>query len=150
MSILDDDLDVLSDSPSQEAWPTGSYIAEFSANITEKEGRPTVIMGFKFLEVAELTTPSDADTDFMPKQVGKDQTVVVCALMKRDGTPNEMGQGPVKAVAKVFAESGYPSNLREWAAQVKADKPKVSVTFKRRVNSSTGEARNEVVALSVL
>jgi hypothetical protein len=151
MSILDDDLETLADAPSNDAWPAGSYIADFSVTVLEKEGKsPTIIMGYKFIECAELTNPSDAEAPNMPKQIGKDQTATVHALMKKDGTKNEIGQGQVKSVLKIFNEAGYPGNIKGWAEQVKADKPKVAVTFKCREDRSTGDKRNEVVSLSLI
>lgn len=151
MSILDQDLSELADSPSQEAWPSGTYVAGFSVNIIKKDpARPTVICNFKFLETQELANPADADEDHMPKQVGKDQTAIVCALMKKDGTPNDMGQGALKDIMKVFVAAGYPSTTTAWAEQVSADKPTVAVTFKRTVEKSTGDGRNSIISLQVL
>lgn len=98
----------------------------------------------------ELANPADAEEDHMPKQVGKDQTAIICALMKKDGTPNEMGQGALKDIMRQFVASGYPSNTTAWAEQVNADKPMVAVTFKRTVDKSTGDGRNSIMSLSVL
>lgn len=92
LDILDETLDDLADKPSIEPFPNGSHKVTLNFKTITKDGRPSVMMKMTYIELLEASdpgakapVPGDVFTNFMH-------------MKKKDGTPNEFGQGELKEV----------------------------------------------------
>lgn len=95
---LDETLDGLADLPKDAPYPAGAYMVKLTPRRGTKPG--SYIISLEHQETLELAA-TVADDD-MP-QVG-DKSTVFLATKKKDGTPNEFGQGQLKLVLSPLGE----------------------------------------------
>jgi hypothetical protein len=146
-SLLDNTLDDLADAPSQSAWPAGDYVATLILKVFEKDpSRPTVVAEFKHEETVELA--DTVEEEDLPK-LG-DSTSMVYSLVKKDGTPNEIGQGQLKIVLEALRTAGYPSSIRECVIAVGTEKPSVAVVFGTQKQKDSSELRQILKKITVI
>jgi hypothetical protein len=111
--LLDETLDDLADLPQVAPYPAGAHLAKMFISVKEgKENNgvkapPSYLATFEYVNVLELTDPSKT-----PPAAG-DKAFVNIYTKKKDGTPNEFGQGQLKLLLKPLQERLGTSNVRE-------------------------------------
>lgn len=114
--MLDDELlDDLADLPSIAPYPPGAHQAKMT--ITKKPGKPakdgkaatapSYQAMFEYIAPMELVDPSKT-----PPNAG-DKSFVNIFTKKKDGTPNEFGQGQLKLLVAPIAEKIGTSSVNE-------------------------------------
>jgi hypothetical protein len=110
-SLLDGTLDDLADMTQIKPFPVGTHRATIKWEMKKINGNDTPIMKVKAIETVELS--DDKDTP-----CSKDQTAdIAFSFLKKDGTPNEIGQGQFKEIMKSLAEHYGAKSPRELMAE---------------------------------
>lgn len=104
--LLDATLDDLQDLPSFKPFPAGAHRCLASFGTKEINGKAAVTLDFKYIEVIELTDP----TEEAPKENDTSNTMFML--------DNEFGQGNLKKCAMPFAAAMNLSSLRDIVEQV--------------------------------
>lgn len=118
--LLDETLDDLADLPQVQPFPPGAHLAKMTITVKEgkvtdgKKGPPSYLASFEYINVLELTDPSRT-----PPNAG-DKAFVNIYTRKKDGTPNEFGQGQLKLLLAPLQERLQTSNVRELLEATKA------------------------------
>ena len=130
--ILDSTLDDLADLPETKPFPAGVHKATmFLSAPAPKPGKnPQVIAKFKHRETVELVDASAVSPN------PEDESTIFISLKKKDGTPNEFGQGQVKQLLAPLAAAGLTGTSRELIEATKAGIDVVIVVATRDYNGT--------------
>ena len=120
MLLNDEMLDDLADLPEVKPYPAGAHLAKMT--ITKKDGKvadgkkspPSYMAAFEYVNVLELTDPSKT-----PPNAG-DKAFVNIYTKKKDGTPNEFGQGQLKVLLAPISERTGLKSVNELLEATKA------------------------------
>lgn len=110
-SLLDGTLDDLEDLPSFKPFPAGAHRCTIKFTEKKVNDKTAVEMDMVAVETMELSNPEDTPT----KQ--GDKTGILFQFVKKDNTPNTMGQGQFKEVMKVLAAHFGAKSNRELMAE---------------------------------
>lgn len=126
--ILDETLDDLADLPEFKPYPNGAHVAELVLDIVPaKPGKPQAYKAaFKYVQAAELENP----TDVAPNP--GDQFTIFLHTKKKDGTPNEIGQGQLKILAGPIGEKLGLRSVKEICEATKSGIQVMIVTKTRK------------------
>jgi len=147
-TLLDGTLDDLADVPEFKPFPVGTHKCSIKWEIKEVNKNKTPIMHIKAIETVELSEP-ESETN-QPVKNG-DTTNVMYSFKKKDGEPNELGQGQFKEIMKsLAAHYGAKSNRELMDESTGAE---VLITTKVRTNSQDKndiKRYTDVVAMQVI
>ena len=105
--ILDETLDDLADLPENKPFPGGVHRVDLSIRRNAKKAGQFIVE-MKHKEVIELANPNE---EHLPKE--GDKATVFIATKKKDGTPNEFGQGQLKLIMSPLAAMLGTKNIGE-------------------------------------
>lgn len=127
-SLLDETLDDLADLPQSKPFPAGAHKA--SMVVSRDAKKPSLYFAkFTHQETLEVSAPT-AD---LPK--AGDEAVMFIHTKKKDGTPNEFGQGQLKMILAPLAEKLGTKNITEL---LEATKSGIDVAIVSGVRSQEG------------
>lgn len=95
---LDETLDDLADLPQTKPFPAGAHLVDITIRRNAKKPGQYIVEQ-KYRELVELT--AEVDEDQLPK--AGDKSTIFIATKKKDGSPNEIGQGQIKLIMKPIA-----------------------------------------------
>lgn len=128
--MLDETLDDLADLPTTAPFPNGAHFAKMFITKVVKPGKPvSYAVKFVYQRVGELSDP----TAVPPKE--GDEAVVFLHTRKKDGTPNEIGQGQLKMLVE---PTGAALNTRSVNEIITSIKDGVDVLIVTRVRKQDG------------
>lgn len=141
-SLLDDTIDDLADLPSNAPFPAGVHRA--TCFVTRNKEKPSnYIVRFKYGEPIELTDPSAT-----PPNPGDEATVFI-HTKKKDGTPNTIGQGQLKIIAKPLSTLLNATTMTEVVDGTKSGIDVIIVTKIRKSKDAQYDDAMEVTALEI-
>ena len=126
--ILDETLDDLADLPEFKPYPNGAHVATLTLEIIPaKDKKPQYYKAsFKYVQAAELENPTDVSPN------PGDQFSIFLHTKKKDGTPNEIGQGQLKVLAGPIGEKLGLRSVREICEATKSGIQVMIVTKTRK------------------
>lgn len=133
-NLLDATLDDLADIPSIQIFPAGAHKVTVSFKIDDKKS--AVQVGFTYVEPLELSDPTAA----APEAGAKNGLYI--GLKKKDGTPNEYGQGTLKLIASALKDSFPGSSTRDILE--KAEGAEVAIVTKIRYGKGEYEGKDNL------
>ena len=128
-SLLDETLDDLADLPSSAPFPAGAHQALMFITKPDPKKPGMYCVKFKHEAVLELTSPSAE-----PPKPG-DEAVLFLHTKKKDGTPNEIGQGQLKMILMPLSERLGIKNIPEL---LEATKPGIQVGIVSSIKKQEG------------
>jgi hypothetical protein len=111
--ILDETLDDLADLPSSKPFPAGAHAVKFFLTRPDAKKPKTYLAKFKYVDAIELSNPTDEPAK------ADDEAVMFIHTVKKDGTPNEFGQGQLKQMLQPFVEIVGSNKLSDMLAHLK-------------------------------
>jgi hypothetical protein len=101
-------VDDLADLPETKPFPNGAHVAKMFISKVVKPGKhPSYVAKFVYQSSLELSNPTD-----VPPNPG-DEATVFLHTKKKDGTPNEIGQGQLKMLLNPIAEKLNTRSVNE-------------------------------------
>ncbi len=144
-SLLDGTLDDLADMPEFKPFPVGTHRCTIEFELKKVGENLTPIMNIKAIETVELSNTEDT-----PVAVG-DSTNVMYSFKKKDGTPNEIGQGQFKEIMKSLAATYGAKSNRELMEEAKGAEVLLTTKIREDKRDPNDVKRyTDVVALQVI
>lgn len=130
--LLDSAIDDLADIPEFKTFPNGVH--KVTVKFAEKEvnKHPCVELSMSAVETVELTNPAESE----PLNPGDEGSVLYML-------DNEIGQGKLKKILKVFADEFGTASLRD--TMNAAQGSEVFAVCKGRVDKKNGNVYNDIV-----
>jgi hypothetical protein len=141
-NILDATLDDLADMPSIQLFPNGAHKVTLGFKVDKVKAAVQVMLTYvEPLEFAEPTAVAPAPGD---------KNGVFISLKKKDGTPNEYGQGTLKQIAQALAKTFPGSSTAEILEA--AEGAEVAVVTKIRYGKGEYEGKDnlDIIKLEVI
>ena len=142
--LLDETLDDLADMPETKPFPAGAHLVDLTVKrIPKKAGGYVVEM--THVEVMELANPADNHP------APGDKSTVFIHTKKKDGTPNELGQGQLKLVLKPLAALYETAVISEIIDQCKSGvRCAVLVTVRKPKEDSGYDPSQDIKSVEVV
>lgn len=141
-NILDATLEDLADMPSIQIFPNGAHKVTIGFKVDKVKA--TVQCMLTYVEPLELADP----TSIAPAP--GDKNGIFISLKKKDGTPNEYGQGTLKQIAQELAKT-FPGSSTSEILEA-AEGAEVAVVTKIRYGKGEYEGKDnlDIVKLEVI
>lgn len=141
-ALLDGTLDDLADLPEFKPFPVGAHRCKLKWDLKEVNGQLCPQLELTAIETVELANPEDT-----PVKAG-DTTNLIFMFKKKDGTPNEMGQGQFKNVIAPLASSFSATSNRD--AMEKSNGAECLVVTELRVDKKADKTYTCITSLQVM
>lgn len=146
--LLDESLDNLADLEKFEPFPAGSHQVSLSFLTEESNGLPVVKMNMTMVESLELANSTDVPPE-PGKKVGMSYFLKMKDKQTQEIVPNKVGQGQLKEILKVLAETFGGANPREIMAN--SEGANVAVTLKVRASKDDADVKfNTLKAIAIV
>ena len=144
--LLDETLDDLADLPETKPWAAGVHKAKVIVRRnTKKAGSYIVEMIHQ--ESLEFTNPNLAEEE-QPKE--GDKSTLFISTKKKDGTPNEFGQGQLKLVLKPMAALANTNNIAEILDTIKDGVECIVIVGIRKSRDEQYDDQQEIKKIEVV